>query len=462
MRQKFELRVIIGALIWLGLIAGAILLFNRATPGDLKIPTQLGNYFGQQRRTITMRSAYNDVFGIGDPIFLEVDGNVTPVGVVADLGLDDRKDKHQRNFKQAFQQTATVELYGNAPQLVPGDYFTQHSTDDSMAWVINTMFPPEMKEKISGLILNAYQSNQADLMEVFRPVVEQSLVDATGIIREDLKEAIENHRVEIDKISARFQSDLLEKEIIPLVQEEIWPIVAAESRPLATQVGQEIWQEVSVWRFGWRYLYDRSPLPEKQLSEKEFNRFVDNKAIPILESHINDFIDLQQRLLSGISKNEKVKSTVSASIRKIAEDEEVQALVSQIFRETVIDNDRLKESLEKNWNSAQAKRAMNLANNRLEPTVRTIGETIFGSTQTQITPEFARVLRNRVMHKDERWFTLHTSASGNRNEELAQQLIDSGRAADTASGSLQQTIPVVPSYEYKNIPNFAPELEAQN
>jgi hypothetical protein len=466
MQQKFELRVIVGGLIWIGLIAAGLLYYKSNSDSKSKIPAQLASYFGQQERLIEIQTMNFQVFGIGDPVFLEANNGVTPIGVVTNFEVA-KTNNSQENFKRAYVKKATVKLYGGAPDIVAGDYLSYHSTDESMEWIIRTMFPPSMKKEISELILTAYQSNQADLMEVFQPVVEQSIADATQILREDLKISIEHHRDEIDLLTTRFQSDVLEKEIIPLVQEEIWPIVERESRPLAQEVGQEIWREVSVWRFGWRYLYDRSPLPEKQLSQKEFDRFVNNKAIPIFENHLGDFVELQQTLLSEISKNTKVRETISASVRKISEDEEVRALISKIFQQTIINNDRLKLSLEKNWNSAQAKRAMSLANNRLEPTIRKIGETIFGSPETQITPEFARVLRNRVMHKDERWLTLHTAASENRDESTAANLIAESnhpenvatRNAARESGNSLQMVPVVLSNDQNDIPNFAPELE---
>ena len=53
--------------------------------------------------------------------------------------------------------------------------------------------------------------------------------------------------------------------------------------------------------------------------------------------------------------------------------------------------------------------AMRIANDRLQPTVTEIGKALFGSPRTGITPEFARVLRNRVLHKDERWLILKST-----------------------------------------------------
>ena len=68
---------------------------------------------------------------------------------------------------------------------------------------------------------------------------------------------------------------------------------------------------------------------------------------------------------------------------------------------------------------------MKMANGRLESTITRIGQSLFGSPNGKITPEFARVLRNRVLHKDDRWLVLkpgaakETQASAEPARELA-------------------------------------------
>ena len=46
--------------------------------------------------------------------------------------------------------------------------------------------------------------------------------------------------------------------------------------------------------------------------------------------------------------------------------------------------------------------------------MRRIGDMMFGTRHTGITPEFARVLRTEILDKDERWFLLEPGAGGPR------------------------------------------------
>ena len=451
--KKSETKTIVGALLWIAAIAGVFTL-GYSSLSDHSVVKRISGYFGKQKRTVEVVSNNYQMIGFGDPVFLVTEDESTRVGNVAFIDFGEGYEE----FRLGDTKSAMVTLYGNAPALSPGDYIKVHETQQSIDWVVRTMMPPDMRARIGELITDAWKTNQEELVSMFQPLIEESIADAGEIIQEDLKKAIDNHKEEIDVLSLRYQEQLLEKEIVPLVRDEIWPIVQEESRPLAETIGKEIWQEVSVWRFGWRYIYDRSPLPEKKLTEREFNRFVENKAVPILENHIEDFIDVQKSLLTRVSNNPRVRETFSKSVREISSDPEFRDLVASVFKEVLLDNVRLKESIRSNWQTPAAKTAMERANRRLDPTVTEIGATLFGSTKTAITPEFARVLRNKVLHKDKRWLTLHTKAAGNRDEDFASRLAEQQKSNDSNSLSIQ--LPMFTALDKAEFPvSAAPPIE---
>ena len=430
MNQTSHFKTIAGVLFW---IVAVCCIFWTFAAGEKKetdspafsVATQLGDYFGNPLRSVELWCPEYQVLAFGDPVFIEGQDNTVRVGNISYIDFGEGYEE----YKKGDTKTATVVLHGNAPELSPGDYVLLHETDQSMAWVIKTMLPPDMRQRIGELILAAWRDNEKELVSIFRPVVEKSVADAGLILKNDIQAAVERHREEFDRLAGRFKKDLLEKEILPLVKSEIWPIVREESLPLAETIGLEIWQEVSVLEFGWRYLYDRSPLPEKNLTEQEFARFIEGKATPILESHLDDFVQVQKQTLMRIAKNEAVNQTVSQSVRKIIDDPEVQKLFNVLMHEVLFENDRLFESIKSNWESPQARWALAYANAKLDPTIIDIGQELFGSTDTEITPEFAMVLRNKVLHKDERWLTLHTKSLGNRDEGMVQLILNNASSA---------------------------------
>ncbi len=201
--------------------------------------------------------------------------------------------------------------------------------------------------------------------------------------------------------------ELVEQELIPLVQDEIWPIVQREATPLALQIGEDLWQKASIWRFGWRMVYDQSPLPQRNLVQKEFRRFLDNHGKPVIRSYLPDMLNVQQEIFRRISENTQVRLVVSQMLTDVVRDPEFQQLVTDVMRDVFVDNQRLTVTLERSWNSEEAKRALEITNARLEPTVTRIGQTLFGAPDTSITPRIFHVLRNRILFKDDRWLVLH-------------------------------------------------------
>ena len=86
------------------------------------------------------------------------------------------------------------------------------------------------------------------------------------------------------------------------------------------------------------------------------------------------------------------------------------------------DHPRLREVLDKHWTGPKARHAFQLAATRFEPTVRRIGDLLFGTREGGITPEFARVLRNQILGKDRRWFVLDNSFEDNESMPNAGEL----------------------------------------
>ena len=415
MRIYPEINLVAGALIWIGLAASIVIGIRHTSTVSPQAVNNLVNYAVAQRSSIDVVSPHHVVIGIGDPLFMDSGGTLEPVGIVTSFELDQTQsdsERHGKKIRLAWVKRATVTFFSGSPPLDEGAVVELNATDQSPAWVAKTMLSPAMRKKVSKLILSAYNDHQEDLVEQFRPVIKKTIVDAAQLVRDSVVDELERRQDAVAAIGQRYQNDVIQEELMPVIQTEVWPIVEEEALPLVEEIGQEVWQEVSVWRFGWRFLYDKSPLPDKKLSQKEFDRFVQNKALPIFESHFEDVIEMQKRMVARVLANKKVTATVSTVARKFFSDDEVQTLFKEVFRKAVVDNLDLRKSIEQTWRSQEAQHAMKMANGRFESTITQIGQSLFGSPNGKITTEFARVLRNRVLHKDDRWLVLKPGVAG--------------------------------------------------
>ena len=107
---------------------------------------------------------------------------------------------------------------------------------------------------------------------------------------------------------------------------------------------------------------------------------------------------LQKKISAKVIKNEKVKRALRESIQAATNDPELQQLLGDVLQDVLVNNPRLQDAMNKQWSSAEAQQAFALANEKLDPVIRKIGISLFGTPEDGVTPEFASVLRLSLIH----------------------------------------------------------------
>ena len=77
--------------------------------------------------------------------------------------------------------------------------------------------------------------------------------------------------------------------------------------------------EHRIWRFGWRAAYDRSPLPRRDLVQQEWDRFVEQDAIPVFDQHMDEIVAAVQQTIAEIAANQAVTEELAAVINRTGE-----------------------------------------------------------------------------------------------------------------------------------------------
>ncbi len=405
-------RIAIGLTTWLAALttAGWWIQGHLLDPqGDgHRVVADVWQFASAERRIVTLQfDAYWPV-EVGDPIY-RVDGP----GVIQQVGEIRRVLEPVGSTSTGARAgpRAVALLYPNAPRLCIESQLTCYMTPTSLTWVLETILPPARRVEIAHEIAAAYSAYRGEIVETLRPVLVGGLIDATQIVEEDLATALPRRRAQLERLGSRYQANLVDQELVPLIRSQIWPIVKKHVEPLAAEIGEQMFQRASVWRFGWRLVYDKLPLTDSHLVRAEWKRFVNEEAIPVLNSHASDFVTTQRLILEEIASNELVRDALHRNLSRVIDDPEFRAIVWDLFREVIIDNARLREKLEERWNSEEARRAVQLAADYAEPSVRRIGDMLFGTREAGIAPEFAQVLRNQILDKDCRWLVLETPAA---------------------------------------------------
>jgi len=407
-------RIGIGLATWLALI-GIGLLWTSSPKFPLRgrgaqLARDLWHFTSARRRTVSLDLNDSVWMAVGDPIFV-VRGphSITQVGEIQRVRAASAASDAGR---AATTRTGTALLYPNAPVLGPDYELVGYVTPRSLDWVLKTMLPPAKRTAITREITQAYQDYHGEILDALKPVAIAGLRESLHVAEQELRRTLAAHRAELEKLGDQYQQEVIEQELLPLVRTEIWPTVKQYAEPLANQVGLEIWARASLWRFGWRYLYDKSPLPEKNLTQTEWDRFVQDDVIPVLQQHSEDFITAQRQILIDVVHNPKIRATLRDNLTRVAHDDQFKDLVWKIMREAIVDNSRVHATLQQQWKSPEAQQAVRLTSAHIETSVRRIGDLLFGTREDGIAPEFAQVLRNQILDKDCRWFVLQRVTRG--------------------------------------------------
>jgi hypothetical protein len=414
-RATRTIRIVVGVAIW-ALASGSAwwCLAGRGPDSVLQpaIAADLWRFATGSRRVARLDFDTRCDVRVGDPIFV-ADGpaSVRQIGEVAGVSVEGRGAK------------ATAVFYSSAPPVTRSSKLTYHQTPNSMEWVLRTMLPKEKRSQISAELREAAAQHRVEVVGLLRPVVEDALRDAFMVVEEDLPAALAGRREDLGQLGAKYQREIVDAELLPLLRKQVWPVIREHAEPTVNEVGREIWERASLWRFGWRYAYDKTPLPKRQLTQKEWERFLKEEATPVLEEHTADFLQVQQRILLDLARDPEVRATVRNSLGKIITDPEAQRIFSEVVHEVVLGNPRLKAVLEEHWHSERMQQAIRISSERFEPTVVRIGELLFGTPEGGVTPEFARVLRNQILFKDRRWFVLEPGAGVGDEADASAQLV---------------------------------------
>ena len=394
--KKMTLRII-GLTTWVVLICLLIAgLRNEQQGAATGSEESLGNYLLGSQKEITV-SVPTGALQLHDPVFLQqANGSWTQVGFVQGIDLTPT---------ESGSSVASAVLKWHSSQTQARDCrFVLYRNRGRLEDVIATMLPPATRSKIQERLAMTMKQHGEELSNAFVPLVQDSLKRSIPIIETELRLSVQRHRSEIEALGDRWNDEVVSQRLVPLARREIVPIVRKHGEPTAKDIGRELWDRASIWRFGWRAAYDGLPLvPRKDLVREEWTRFVEDEAVPIFEERMDDIVTSIQRIVADVAANPEVRKELTDVAIVIANDPEAQKLVRQILKESLVDNQQLKDSWKDVWNSKQARSAFDLAGDRLEPVIRKIGDDLIGSRETGINPNFARVLRSQILGKDRQW-----------------------------------------------------------
>jgi hypothetical protein len=278
-----------------------------------------------------------------------------------------------------------------------------YETPKSLVWVAQTLLPPEKRKIVIQKLFDYYQRESPKLGERITPIVQEVFTSSLPLIEKSAIEYLRSDEERLAKIGARYQDTLVQKKLIPLIKHEVMPIVERHAEPVVEEIGSELWNRASLWRFGWRYAYDSLPLTNRGLVQQEWRRFVEQEAIPVFEDHLDEIIEVQKKIVIDTVSNPAVRNAAQESLGMLIEDAELRSVLSDCLHHAILDNNELQNALKTALKSKQAEALAEQFEASFQPLAEEIGAELFGSQESGLTPELVAVLRSQILGKDQRW-----------------------------------------------------------
>ncbi|MFG0265518.1 MAG: hypothetical protein ACF8AM_10255 [Rhodopirellula sp. JB055] len=354
-----------------------------------------------------------------DSVVLSDPASALSIGDAA-FSMDPERDEwHQVGHVRQINpdaKTATLALYEplnlerNSPFWDPEHsiHATLHRSSGRLDDVMATLLPQPKREQLAKKISQAMREHGEEISEAMLPLVFETVRQSLPVIELELAASLKRHDAELESITTRFREEIIQDQMVPLVRTEVLPVLRLHGRKPAEEIGREIWGKASLWRFGWRALYDSAPLPERELLREEWSRFVEEEVVPIVEDHLDEIAAAVEAILRDLAANDVLRERLGNVALQIVQDDEARDLLRTIVMEAVVENERLRQVWVDVWTSAEAREKLRIAGERLEPVIREIGDEVIGTRRDGIEPGFARVLRNQILGKDKVWLTLKT------------------------------------------------------
>ncbi|TWT59228.1 hypothetical protein [Allorhodopirellula solitaria] len=398
----------LGAAFWLAAVGAAAtwMLAGHAQPGGADAAAEIN----ASPASLIMDSLWSptESIEVSDP---------TGALRVGDVAFSRQSDRWQEvgyitSVRQVDQSAnrLTLSLFDRSVW-TPAATLRVHRNSGRIGDVMETLLPPQKRERLQQKLAAAFEAHADAVASEILPLIVSSIGASVPLIEIGVEESIARHRAEIDTLVKRYREEIVREKLVPLVREEVMPIVRRHAAEPAEAIGREIWDKASLWRFGWRAVYDQTPLPERALVATEWSRFVDEEVTPILEAHLEEIATAVEEIAKEIAANENVRDELAETATTIASDPEARHLLRIILRESIVDNEQLRQAWTDVWSSPAAKERLRRAGERLEPILRETGDELMGTREHGIEPGFARVLRNQVLSKDRTWITI-TSGEG--------------------------------------------------
>src|SRR5262249_35806232 len=155
--------------------------------------------------------------------------------------------------------------------------------------------------------VDAFLGQNGDLVaRALRPLADEILGHSMSVLEKNLAPALQKHEAEIKRVLGNDRT-ILKNDLLPVLKERLGPKAQGKLRTIFKPIGRELWVELPMWSVSWRALVDSLPGNRDSYLDEYWQRFLDDKAIPIVAAHEDEIVKACGELAEEGAKDPKVR-----------------------------------------------------------------------------------------------------------------------------------------------------------
>ena len=394
-------KVLFGALFWTALLAAVAAAFARLDPATR---ARLDHVSTEGWRALHDRPAAFVVRltgpgAAGSDRYVERNN-----GVFAQVeGRFDRVGEITRVRRDGADLLATIEFdraRGELP-LRQGTIAVRRSQGRSFVYALQTLLTDERRAALARRWAEFRQLHEAALLSELQPVVAELLQGGAAIVQQELPATLARHGAELDVLLRRLKTEVGREQLLPLLTEEVWPVVARHAAGPAEAIGRELWEKVPLFDFAMRAAADKVLEKEPVRVEARWREFVKEEALPTLAAHEPEMTAALAEIARELLQSDAVHRRVSGALESVLKDPEAKRLTAILTRELLFDNPNLKEFVRARLDDPDVRGRLQRVSDRLQEFLDPVGDLLLlDESGTAINPDLARLIRLLLLKRD--------------------------------------------------------------
>ncbi|MCA9322270.1 MAG: hypothetical protein KDB53_16130 [Planctomycetes bacterium] len=393
--MRATLRIVVGVAFWIAAIFGAWTARAKIDPEGNRGARLLSHLSAQPPEYAVVFPADAPVEA-GSSIKIETTDGLRAAGVVRSVVTGTEG------------QRARIAIYPEFEALLgPDTQLLAHETSGSVAWIVETLLPPERLGHLRTIAQARWDVEKDRFLRELTPGATRLAEDFATILREDLPSILASRREALNRMGYIVREKAWHDHLQPVFVAEVWPMVESRSAPILQEIGNRIVDEVPVWALSWSYVVQTLPFTESDRVAAKVRAFIKEQALPIVREYEDDFRKMASEILREASTNDRVMAAAQEAADAVISDEAFRQAAWQVVEAWVVENPRVRGLMSEIWQRPDLRAPVERFLRAVEPDFKRIANLVLmNEDRTGINPDLARVLRRRLLREDESWVLL--------------------------------------------------------